>query len=127
MNTLIFPSESFAMVSHSCLHGVRVFRSLCFVLTEQYDFFFKAWDEVYGDYTVSITAQLGEGSIGANWKLEIYDFADGGSEPWVSVGDLSGGELPLKLLHCCRTKIAQSSILTPLNLRYIGNIGTFVC
>jgi len=78
-------------------------------VVEQGNFFFKAWDEVSGDYTISITAELGEGSIGANWNLEMLDFADGGIEPWVSVGDLSGGERPLRLPHCCPTQMARPS------------------
>ena len=43
-----------------------------------------------GDYTVTVTARFGEGGTAANWKVDMFDF--GGTETWVSLGDLTGGE-----------------------------------
>lgn len=63
---------------------------------EQYFFSFDFGPEgiydVSGFYTVNITAQFEySGSIGPDWKLEMYNHWYG---EWVSVGDLGNGELP---------------------------------
>ena len=57
-----------------------------------------------GDYAISVVAQLGEGSTGANWEVEMYDFTRG----WVRVGDLDGGERD--------TSLNRSLILLHLHL-----------
>ena len=63
----------------------------CFSFHHQYEFYFPVHPNMEGDYTISITAQLGEGATAAEWKVDMFDFQ--GIETWVSVGDLTGGEL----------------------------------
>ena len=40
--------------------------------------------------TLSLVVQLGEGATGGRWKVDIYEFV--GSDTWVTLGDLNGGE-----------------------------------
>jgi len=90
-NILIVPTESLAVVSLSRLHALMA--STAFCRDEQYDFFFDAPAELSGDYTISISAQLGQGSSGGDWKVDMFDFV---GNSWSAVGDLSEGELPLR-------------------------------
>ena len=63
----------------------------CFSFNHQYEFYFPVHPNMEGDYTISITAQLGAGATAAKWKVDMFDFQ--GTKTWVSVGDLTGGEL----------------------------------
>lgn len=81
------------MVSHSRLYV----SSAVICRDEQYDFFFDPPVEFSGDFTISITAQLGQDSSWDEWKVEMRDFV---GRSWVSVGDLSedlsDGKLPFR-------------------------------
>eukprot|EP00903_Cladosiphon_okamuranus_P009435 g8995.t1 len=55
-----------------------------------YEMYFVAPAAVSGQYTISVTAQLGAGAVASNWKVDMYSFLPVGSDDWVPVGDLTG-------------------------------------
>lgn len=65
----------------------------------QYEMYFTAPADVSGDFTISITAQLGVGATGADWKVDLFSFLPVDSQTWQPVGDLTDGKLQTLTKH----------------------------
>lgn len=59
--------------------------------------FFSAPDaaSLVGEFTIAVTAQLGDGAVAGHWKVDIYNRD---TNSWDNKGDLAGGELVLFLV-----------------------------
>eukprot|EP00903_Cladosiphon_okamuranus_P014293 g13275.t1 len=54
----------------------------------EYNFYFPAPAALSGDYTITVTAQLGDGATAAHWRVDMFDFLE--TETWEPLGDLKG-------------------------------------
>ena len=89
----------------------------CFSFNHQYEFYFPVHPNMEGDYTISITAQLGAGATAAKWKVDMFDFQ--GIKTWVSVGDLTGGELRSRGISAI---YFRTSLSCPLKSGQVDNL-----
>lgn len=67
-------------------------RCLCLLPLPQYEIYTSPPSPLTGGLTVKFVAQLGSDGVGADWKVDLYDFVE--TDGWINIGDLTGGELP---------------------------------
>lgn len=88
--------------------------------------FFPAPDaaSLVGEFTIAVTAQLGDGAVAGHWKVDIYNRD---TNSWDNKGDLAGGELIILFLvvfSCLGSNTCFSStMLTVLNIEIMCGLG----